>query len=134
MCAVLCTVSRDHLVIAAVSAHRERRLQYVIAWLHAQKYSLDFFPLVFDGHFGLNILDQFVLGHLARAVEEILDHVEEPRVFGGGHVFQMVGHLVQPADRRRRRGRRRFENVLGHIASQPTEVVHDDEDGGGGVN
>lgn len=126
MCTVLCTVSRNHLVVTAVPAHRERCLQDVIARLHAQQYSLDFFPLVFHGHLGFDVLDQLVLGHLTRTVEEIFHHVEEPGVLGRGHILEVVRHLVKSTSRRHGR---RPQNALRNVTSQSAKVVHGDNGG-----
>jgi len=114
MCTMLCTVTCDHLIVTAIPANRERCLQYVIARLHAQQYSLDFFPLVFHGHFGFDVLDELILGHLTRTVEEVFHHVEEPRILGCGHILQVIWHLVKSTSRGHRR---RPQDALRNVTS-----------------
>lgn len=92
--AVLGPVAGDHLVVAGISAQRERDLDDVVAGLHQHQDSLDLLALLLDRRLALHVLDHLLLADLAGPVEEQLDHVEEARVGGRGHILQPVRNLV----------------------------------------
>lgn len=126
MCTMLCTITCNHLVVTAVPANRKRCLQYVITRLHAQQYSLDFFPLVFHGHLGFDILDELILSHLTRSMEEIFHHVEEPWVLGCRHILEVIWHFMKSTSRRHGRCP---QDALRNVTSESAEIVHGDKSG-----
>ena len=95
MGAVLRAVPGDNLVSSVIPSNGEGNFNYVITLLHSQQNTFHFKSLLFLGHLRLHLFDEFVFGDLASAMEEVLDHVEKPRVFGGGYIFQFVWDLVE---------------------------------------
>lgn len=93
MRAVLRAVAGDHLVVAGVAAQREADLDDVVAALHQHQDTLHLLLALLQAG-ALDVFDQLVLGDLAAAMEEVLDHVEEARILGGGHIGQPLGDLV----------------------------------------
>lgn len=91
MGAVLSPVPFDDLVLPIVPLDGKSHLDNVIALLHVRENTLNFgLPLLQSqlGPFNLaQIIDQLVLHKNTSLVEEVLHHVEEPRVGVGGHVF-----------------------------------------------
>lgn len=91
---VLRPVALDELVVAGVTAHGEGDLQNVVAALHQHEDSLHLALLLLLGQLALHLVHQLVLSHLARAVEEVLDHVEELGVRGGADILEPGGWRV----------------------------------------
>lgn len=94
MAGVLRAISLDHLVVSGVTTQRELDLDDVVARLHQHEDALHLLLLVVDAHAALHVLHQLVLHHLARPVEEVLDHVEELGVGARRHVGQPLGNHV----------------------------------------
>jgi len=92
--AVLGAVAGDHLVVAGIAAQGEGDLDDVVAGLHQHEDALHLLLLLVAGQLALHVVHQRFLGDLAAAMEEILDHVEEARILGGGHILEAVGNLV----------------------------------------
>jgi len=92
--AVLGPVTGDHLVVAGIAAQGEGDLDDVVAGLHQHEDALHLLLLLVAGQLALHVIDEGLLGDLATAVKEVLDHVEETWILGGGHILEAVGNLV----------------------------------------
>lgn len=77
---MLSAVAENHFVIARVTTQRELDLEDVVAWLHQLQDTGNLLFLLLDGDPGFHVLNELVFDNLAGSVEEVLDHVEEPRV------------------------------------------------------
>lgn len=76
MCAMLCTIARNHFIVTGIATQWKRNLNDVVASLHQHQNSLHGLLALLQT-VALNGFDQFVFGNLAAPMEEIFDHIEE---------------------------------------------------------
>lgn len=95
MCAMLCAVPCNHLIISIISPYGKRYFDYMITTLHQHQNAFDFLLSFLHWHLvNLHIFNQFVFSYLTCTVEKIFHHVKKSWIRRIGNIFQSVGNLM----------------------------------------